>query len=717
MTRFTIRSKLPLVVLGIAILNCIAVSAVGIIISRQHVIDSIENTLHALLIGRQEQLSLYLTVLEDDLQAMAKNRQVVNAINEFQTAWYMMEAGQTQHLQSRYNETTPHGPDGPSAASSGDHGFYHQVHRKHHDFLSHLVRYKSYGDIYLFDDDGHVLYNVYKNPTFATNIISGQWRETHLKHAYQAAMAESAEPGDYFFFDFRRFAPQSQQAVGFMSAPVFQGTRKIGAIVFEIPTTRINQIMGRTEGLGETGQTFIVGADLLMRSDSRFVKDSTVLKSTIGTPPVKRALSGESGHDIIFNQRGQEVFTAYEPFEFQGVRWALVAEQAYSETIVPANEMRNQAIIVSLAVLVVVAILGQVISVRLTRPLVRINTVLSELANGNQQLNIPYTNRQDEIGDIARAASVFQTNLSEKYRLEQEQQEKAEQLKKEKRKAMAELADNFEMRIQNIVNMLSSAAAELSMTAEQMVHLIQQATEKIHHATNNANSTSGNVSGVATAIEQMSSSVNEISTQVHRSNDLVSESVAKAGTADEYAGALSSATHQVREVIQIISDIAGQINLLALNATIESARAGEAGKGFAVVANEVKNLAGQTNQSIEEIEKVIGQMDLASDDIIHSLQDIRGSIRHISDSANGIAAAVEEQSSTTNEISRSMHSAASGTSELSAHLHEINRMSSDVSESARQVLIAVQEVSQQAVELDQQVREFLHEIRTGDGDA
>jgi len=356
-------------------------------------------------------------------------------------------------------------------------------------------------------------------------------------------------------------------------------------------------------------------------------------------------------------------------------------------------------------------LLGYVLSRGIVGPLSHINSALNRLAKGDLEFAIPHGERRDEIGDMARAANIFKENAIKKLELEEQQKIKDEQARIEKRESMQKLADSFESRVQGIIHMVSSASTQLIMTAEQMVNMIQQTNMKVQDASGSAVSTTEDVQAVAAAMEEMTASVAEISSQVQRSNTMVNESVSRTDKANEHAAALSQATQHVKDVIAIIAGIASQTNLLALNATIESARAGEAGKGFAVVAGEVKMLASQTNQSIESIEKVIGQMNLASDDIITSLKDIRDSVRQISDASNGIAAAVEEQSATTSEVSRNMQSASQSTQTVSGNLGEVRRASIDVSESATQVLIAAQEVSQQAVELDSQVREFLKEVR------
>jgi methyl-accepting chemotaxis protein len=171
------------------------------------------------------------------------------------------------------------------------------------------------------------------------------------------------------------------------------------------------------------------------------------------------------------------------------------------------------------------------------------------------------------------------------------------------------------------------------------------------------------------------------------------------------------ASGKVKEVIQLIADISGQINLLALNATIESARAGEAGKGFAVVASEVKNLANQTDKSIEEITHVIDEMNNASENIVKSLRGIKESIANISHSYNNVASAVEQQSATTNEIAHNMQVAARGTDVISKSIKQVTEYSTEADISAGQILDASQELSRQAEGLNAKVDEFLAGLR------
>lgn len=275
-----------------------------------------------------------------------------------------------------------------------------------------------------------------------------------------------------------------------------------------------------------------------------------------------------------------------------------------------------------------------------------------------------------------------------------------------------ELANTFERNVQGIVSSVAAASTQLAQTAGEMTHVMRDTTQGAQTAADNASQTTMNVQSVASAAEEMSASVQEISSQVQKTNNMANDSRVQTEDADKRAAQLGSASKRVSDALNLIAGIADQINLLALNATIESARAGEAGRGFAVVASEVKNLANQTNKSLEDVAQVIEEMNTASADIIMALQGIKGSVENVSTASASIAAAVEEQSATTNEITRNMQSAAHGTQMISDGLGTVTSSALHASASANQVLGAAEDLSRQSERLNQEVAEFLRMIRS-----
>jgi aerotaxis receptor len=340
----------------------------------------------------------------------------------------------------------------------------------------------------------------------------------------------------------------------------------------------------------------------------------------------------------------------------------------------------------------------------LTSRLGYLNDVLTSIANGNYNTNIDQGT--DEFRIVLTRIRALQNRLAFA------DYEKSE-LEREKKEAQDRMANDFEQSIKGIVNVVAAAATELAQTAEGMVGTARDSAQKASDASEEATSTTANVQSVATASEELSATVKEISAQLQKTSQMVHKSQEKARNADSIANALNEATNRVAAAMDMIANIAGQINLLALNATIESARAGEAGKGFAVVANEVKNLAAQTNKTTDEIQQVVEEMRKAAQNIIGALKDIGGSVSSISEATSGVASAVEEQSATTNEIARNMQTASSSTQSISSSLHDVQTASSQAGSDSEQMMIASKELSKQAEELNAQVDSFLHRVRAG----
>jgi methyl-accepting chemotaxis protein len=205
----------------------------------------------------------------------------------------------------------------------------------------------------------------------------------------------------------------------------------------------------------------------------------------------------------------------------------------------------------------------------------------------------------------------------------------------------------------------------------QIEHAALRAVDRVDDVSRAASATTGNVQTMAGGADQLAASVGEIAhhmAQSRQAADVASESTRTVSAA---TGRLSKVAASLGGIVELISDIANQINLLALNATIEAARAGEAGRGFAVVANEVKNLAKQAADATDQISQEIQGMRSVSDEVVDAIEVISASIETVRASVNTSATAVEQQSHVTATMSENMRDASGVIASIGASIEGI----------------------------------------------
>ena len=344
-------------------------------------------------------------------------------------------------------------------------------------------------------------------------------------------------------------------------------------------------------------------------------------------------------------------------------------------------------------------------------PIRRIGEVLVELANGNKAVEVPYAERGDEVGDNARAAKTFKDNLLRIEKMEAAQRDVDAHTAAERKAAVRNLADSFEVAVGGIVNTVSSATTELEASAATLTHTADTTRQRSSAVTSASKEASTNVQSVASATEELAASVTEIGRQVQESGRIASEAVKQAQQTDARIAQLASAAQRIGDVVKLITAIAEQTNLLALNATIEAARAGEAGRGFAVVAQEVKALAAQTAKATDEITTQIAGMQTATEDSVAAIQAIGTTIGRISHIATTIASTAEQQAAVTREITRNVHDAAQGTIQVAVNIAEVDKGAIETSSASTQVLSSAQALSSEGNKPKLEVDRFLATVR------
>jgi methyl-accepting chemotaxis protein len=361
--------------------------------------------------------------------------------------------------------------------------------------------------------------------------------------------------------------------------------------------------------------------------------------------------------------------------------------------------------------LIINVVVGVLIYTTITTPIKNLTDKMKVLANGNFDEEVPYVQLGNEIGSIARRVKVFRENGLRMQQMEKEQITQKVEAEQQKRLALNQMADNFEISVKGVVSEVASSAIQMQSSAKNVSEIAKES-EKCSAAAANTSAEVATISTqVAAAAEELTASIREISSQTQKSSQIANEATSKAEFAKDAINLLSEKSTHVGEIIQVITGIAGQINLLALNATIESARAGEAGKGFAVVASEVKNLAAQVEKATDEITSQISAMQDATKTSVDSVLKIIDIIGQVTSSTCTVAAAVEEQSAVTGEIASNVVRTSAGTQEISQNIVSVQDGAKKTGDTALQVLEAANHLNKQSNTLKQKVDEFLQTIR------
>ncbi|UTW59777.1 HAMP domain-containing protein [Kordiimonas sp. SCSIO 12603] len=524
----------------------------------------------------------------------------------------------------------------------------------------------------------------------------------------------------------------------------------------------VTDMLALTRGVMLTKNEFLSG--LYKEREQTFNQDLAELKKLFAENPEGLKLAGELGRNVtamskVFAEQMELALSDAADgqqqaiqMEIDGVSWPplekvlfsindLVELQTKEQALTDSN-MSNAFLVqnISLAVAFIAGVflaiyIARFIGRSIAPPLQEITGTMRSLAAGKLDTDIPYADRDDEIGDMSKALSFFRDELSKTEKLTEEreaaqqaqireselrQQEEREKMERERlasesRQRQAErveqLIAQFDETISNAIGRLDGNAGQMRNTAGNMVSIADMTRDQAGTVTAASNEMQGNISTMASAIEEFAASIAEVSNQIQNAGRMSSEAVNVANSGSDAISTLSAASSKIEDVVKLINDIAEQTNLLALNATIEAARAGDAGKGFAVVASEVKSLANQTAGATEEITNQIAEMQGLTGKAVEAMSAIDETIGSLNELTLAVSASIEEQEATTQEISRSVQFAAEKTNEVTEQIAMVSDGANQTGEASGNVQQASEELEALSTDISKNVHDFLAQVR------
>ena len=508
---------------------------------------------------------------------------------------------------------------------------YADAHGKYHDSFRAFLQEFGYYDIFIADiATGDIVYSVFKELDFATNLRSGPYADSGIGEVFaKAANSSSAE--QVFFSEFTTYRPSYDALAGFAATQIVKNGRAIGVLIFQMPLDRISSVMTHNQswqesGFGASGETYLVTPQGKLLTESRFFLedkqaylsairrqssqeaqaieslDTSVGTQSVNSSSANKALQGGSGFQVIEDYRGVEVFSNYAPLNIGGVTYAIIAEIDVAEALEPAYELKSALVttagLQSVVLILVAALVSSWFASRIIAPLKTLGKAFMELTKGNGDLTMQID--MSYIPEIDRISSEFNQFIEQIRGIIQQVISNAE--------ALSEASVRLAETTKDTMKITQSQKLETTQVAGAMTNLCNTV-ELVTKSTDDTRAQS------AIALKGL----NENMQRADLAAGNIKLLIKLVGDSSEVIDALRGEVGQITSALGVITSIADQTNLLALNAAIEAARAGEAGRGFSVVADEVRTLATRSQENTDEIGRVVGGMNHSSEKSVDAM--------------------------------------------------------------------------------------------------
>jgi class 3 adenylate cyclase len=451
MNRLSIRSKLMMMMLSVSLVSVATVAFLAFRSGERVLTESVFNHLTSVRASKAYQIESYF----ENVRAQVATLSIPPAWDESLDAYYRDEflprlqenvegspvfetyrpgRPATRYLQHQYVTSNPN-PVGEkqSLDDAGDASVYSTVHAEYHPVFRRLVEKFGYYDMFLIDaQTGAIVYSVYKETDYATSLRDGPYSNTNLA-AVVDAVRSSPDRGLVRMIDFAPYRPSYAAPAAFIATPIYDGHRHVGILAFQLPVDEINRIMTgnqswERDGLGKSGETYLVGPDSRMRSISRFLIEdpkgyaralrnsgvpessverllslgTSILQQEVRTPAARNAMHGKSGTRVVDDYRGVPVLSSFAPLQIPDVSWVILSEIDLAEAYAPTDAFFRRMIVSAVVLMLVVTLLAMLFSASFVRPIRALADGARRVAQGETDVQIE-SGSGDEFGELAHS--------------------------------------------------------------------------------------------------------------------------------------------------------------------------------------------------------------------------------------------------------------------------------------------------------------------------
>lgn len=397
----SLNSRLILSFLVVSIIPLLVVGMLTFFQLQNALRDEAFNKLIAVRNLKANQVNDYFTDVNQDIQLISQLAIIIRSATTFQTALEVNTLSEIRNLGFL---------DNPNLFDTNSFSYYGTTHRAYHDLYSEIIQTKGYADILLVSPEGDIIYSYAKKDDFATNLLRGPYRETSLAQLCRNLISKGTTGGaqttDYTFYP-----PSGEMPVSFIGIPISDQDDMVGMLIYELSIQQLSDLMQDYTGLSQTGETYLVGSDGLMRSNSRFFEENTFLQHGVDTATVEKGLAGETGVEIADNYRDIPVLSAYQPITIGESQWVLLADIEVKEALQAVNGLRNWMLGIVVLTALIVILAGFYMAQRLAAPLINLTEIATKIANGQLELKAPISGTIE----VKRLANNF-NNMTDRLR-------------------------------------------------------------------------------------------------------------------------------------------------------------------------------------------------------------------------------------------------------------------------------------------------------------